>query len=499
MLRGRGQQRVVFCVGLIAVAITAVRAADVVAPNTLLHQQGDTGNLLPILSPNPIRYQQVIDHGQFATFAAGGEYITQIAFRVHSPGIAFTANISSLQINLSTTSKAPDALSSTFATNVGADDTVVFPAASVQFSTSVASPADGPQAFDLVITFPTPFHYDPSKGNLLVDIRNASGATHDPPNDQEIDAVSTGGDSISRVYNLGDVNAATAGTTGSGFQMDTFGAVIHFVSSPNTAIPTPPHTLLNSATRLRVGSGDNVLIGGFIIHGGPKKVIVRAIGPSLQNAGVPGALADPTLELHGGAGELITSNDNWVSSPQKQAIIDSGLPPSDDRESAIVATLPEGNYTAIVAGAGGTTGVGLVEIYDLDRSATNRLLNLSTRGRVDTGDNVMIAGLIVGGDQNTRVIIRALGPSLATFNPPVPGALTDPMLELHDAQGNLLETNDDWVNSPHKQQITDSSLAPPNDKESAILEALPPANYTAIMRGVNGATGVGLVEIYDLD
>jgi hypothetical protein len=499
MLRGPWQREFVCVVASLVFTIALANAADVVAPNSLLSQQGDTGNLLPILSPNPIRYQQVIDHGQFATMAAGGEYITQIAFRVHSPGIAFTASISSLQVNLSTTSKTPDALSSTFAANVGADDTVVFPAASVQFSTSVAGPVDGPQAFDLVITFPTPFHYDPSKGNLLVDIRNASGATHSPANDQQIDATSTFGDATSRVYNLGDVNAATAGTTGSGFQMDTFGAVMRFISTASAPVATPPHTLLNSATRERVGTGDNVLIGGFIIRGGSKKVIVRAIGPSLTNVGVPGALVDPTLELHGGAGELITSNDNWVSSPQKQAIIDSGLAPRDDRESAIIATLPEGNYTAVVAGVGGSQGVGLVEIFDLDQSATVRLLNLATRGRVETGDNVMIAGLIVGGTQNTRIIVRALGPSLATLNPPVPGALPDPFLELHDAQGNLLESNDDWVNSPHKQEIIDSTLAPPNDKESAVIRALPPGNYTAIVRGVNGATGVGLVELYDLD
>jgi hypothetical protein len=499
MLRGLWQQGLAASVALIFLATPLAHAADVVAPSSLLSQQGDTGNLFPILSPQPMRYQQVVDHGQFASMAAGGEYITQIAFRVHSPGIAFTANISSLQINLSTTSKTPDGLSSTFAANVGADDTVVFPAASVQFSTSVAGPADGPQAFDLVITFPTPFHFDPSQGNLLVDIRNASGATHDPANDQQIDASGAFGDAISRVYNLGDVNAASAGTTGSSFQMDSFGAVMRFISSPNTPSPAPPHTLLNSATRMRIGTGDNVLIGGFIIRGGSKKVILRAIGPSLTSAGVPGALADPTLELHGSSAELIASNDNWVSSPQKQAIIDSGIAPSNDQESAIVATLPEGSYTAVVAGAGGTSGVGLVEIYDLDQSATNRLLNLSTRGRVETGDNVMIAGLIIGGTQNTRIIVRALGPSLSNLSPPVPGALADPTLELRDSQGNLLETNDDWVNSPHKQEIMDSTLAPSNDKESAIIEALPPAKYTAIVRGANGSTGVGLVELYDLD
>jgi hypothetical protein len=474
-------------------------AADIVAPNILASVQGDTGNLFPILSPQPIRYQQVYDHSQFVGFAAGGEYITQMAFRVHSPGIPFTASISTLQVNLSTTANAADALSPTFAQNVGADDTVVFPSAAIQFSTAVSGPADGPQAFDLVVTFTTPFHYDPSKGNLLVDIRNSSGATHNPANDQQIDAVSTGGDGISRVYNLGDAAAATAGQTGGGFQMDTFGAVTRFVSTSNPPLSIPPHPLLNSATRMRVETGDNVLIGGFIIRGGSKKVIIRAIGPSLRQAGISTPLDNPILELHGSGGQLITANDDWTASPQKQEIIDSGIPPADTRESAIVATLAEGSYTAIVAGAAGTTGVGLVEVYDLDRTAPGRLLNLATRGNVKTDDDVMIGGFIIGGTQNTRIVVRAIGPSLSTATPPVPGALSDPILELRDSQGNLVESNDDWINSAHKQALIDSSLAPTNDKEPAIILPLAPANYTAIVRGVSNATGIGLVEIYDLD
>jgi hypothetical protein len=475
------------------------RAADVVSPNTLRTIQGDTGNLFPILSTQPLRYQQVYDRSEFAGFAAGGEYITQLAFRVHSPGIAFSASIGSLQVNLSTTPKAPDTLSATFADNVGSDDTIVFPAASVDFSTSVAGPADGPQAFDMVITFTTPFLYDPSKGNLLVDIRNSSGTTHDPANDQEIDAVSTGGDGVSRVYNLGDAAAATAGLTGSGFQMDTLGAVTRFVSTPTSPATTPPHTLLNSATRVRVETGDNVLIGGFIIRGGSKKVMIRAIGPSLRQSGILTPLDNPTLELHGGGGELITANDDWVASPQEQEIIDSGLAPSDSRESAIVATLTDGNYTAVMAGAGGTSGVGLVEVYDLDRTAAGRLLNLAARGNIQTGDDVMIGGFIVGGTQNTRIVVRAIGPSLSSASPPVPGALPDPTLELRDSQGSLIESNDDWGNSANKQALIDSTLAPTNSKESAIIRALAPANYTAIVRGVNNSTGIGLVEIYDLD
>lgn len=281
--------------------------------------------------------------------------------------------------------------------------------------------------------------------------------------------------------------------------MDTFGAVMHFVSTPTVQGTVPPHTLLNSATRMRVETGDNVLISGFIIQGGSKKVILRAIGPSLAQAGIQGALANPTLELRDSTGALITSNDDWMNSPQKQAIIDSMIPPSNDKESAIIATLAEGNYTAIVSGLGGTSGVGLVEVYDLDANAAGRLRNLSTRGHVETGDNVMIGGFIVGGNQNTRLVVRAIGPSLSTQVPPVPDALADPILELRDAQGSLLESNDDWMNSPHKQALIDSGIAPKNDKEAAIISTLPPSNYTAIVRGVNGTTGVGLVEVYDLD
>jgi hypothetical protein len=494
--------RPLLCCAIAFIAISpgsSLHAGDVVAPNALRTVQGDTGNLFPILSPSALRYQQVIDHGQFSGFAAGGEYITQIAFRVHSPGIPFTASGDSIQVNLSTTSKTPDNLSATFADNVGGDEKVVFPAAAVSFSTSVAGSPDGPQAFDLVLTFTTPFLYDPAKGNLLVDITNASGTSHSPANDQEIDAVSTGGDSTSRVYNLGDATAPTAGKSGSGFTMDTFGAVIRFISSATAPADTPPHTLLNSSTRLRVQTGDNVLIGGFIIRGGSKKVIVRAIGPSLQNSGVTDALANPTLELHDGTGALIASNDDWVSSPQKQEISDSTIAPTNDKESAIVATLPDGNYTAIVAGAGGTSGVGLVEVYDLNRTSAARVLNLSTRGRVESADGVMIGGFILGGPQNTRIVVRAIGPSLSNANPPVADALADPFLELRDSQGSLLDSNNNWMDSPHRQDIIDAGLAPTNDQESAIFSTLAPANYTAIVRGVNGTTGVGLVEIYNLD
>ena len=262
-----------------------------------------------------------------------------------------------------------------------------------------------------------------------------------------------------------------------------------------TATPaaTPVTTLANISTRLRVETGDNVLIGGFIVTGTqPKKVIVRAIGTSLPLAD---KLADPTLELHGPNG-LIEANDNWVDSPNKQAIIDSTIPPSSDFDSAIVHTLPAAaGYTAIVRGVNNSTGIGVVEAYDLDTTVDSRLANISTRGFVQTGDNVLIAGTIVVGQASQRVLIRAIGPSL-----PIAGVMANPTLELRDSSGTLLQANDNWVDSADKQAIIDTTIPPPNDLESAIVAILPAnnASYTAIVRGVNDTTGIAVVEIYAL-
>lgn len=253
--------------------------------------------------------------------------------------------------------------------------------------------------------------------------------------------------------------------------------------------------LLNISTRMRVLTGDNVLIGGFIITGTvPKKVIVRAIGPSLSTAmpPVPGALADPVLELHEPSGTVIT-NDNWKDT-QEAEIIASTIPPTNDFESAIVATLDPGNYTAIVSGKNGGTGVGLVEAYDLDRAA-GRLANISTRGFVDTADNVMIGGFIIGGDTAADILLRAIGPSLTDQG--VPNALQDPTLELHDGNGNTLTSNDDWKET-HQAEIEATGIPPTNDRESALISTLAPGSYTAIVRGKNDTTGVGLVEVYNL-
>ena len=250
--------------------------------------------------------------------------------------------------------------------------------------------------------------------------------------------------------------------------------------------------LLNISTRLRVQTGDNVLIGGFIVTGTqPKKVIVRAIGPSLP---VVGKLADPTLELFGPGGQ-ITSNDNWRTGRQEAEIIASTVPPTNDLESAVVATLPANGtgYTAIVRGAEGNTGIGLVEVYDLERSAASKLANISTRGFVQTGDDVMIGGFILG-PSPTKVIVRAIGPSL-----PVPGKLADPTLELFNENGVSIGTNNNWRTGGQEAEIIASTVPPPNDLESAIVATLPPTPHTVIVRGNGGTPGVALVEVYSLD
>ena len=264
--------------------------------------------------------------------------------------------------------------------------------------------------------------------------------------------------------------------------------------TPTPAPTTTPSTLANISTRLRVETGDNALIGGFIVTGPQaKKVIIRAIGPSL---GLADKLANPTLELRDSSGTLIDQNDDWKQSANKQAIIDSGIAPTNDLESAIVATLPANgaSYTAIMRGVGNTTGIGVVQIYDLDNSADSRLANISTRGLVESGDNVLIAGTIVVGQGSQRVMIRALGPSVH-----VAGNMADPTLELHDGNGALLEANDNWKDSPNKQAIIDSTIPPPNDLESAIVRILTPANYTAIVRGAGNTTGVAVIEVYALN
>jgi len=271
------------------------------------------------------------------------------------------------------------------------------------------------------------------------------------------------------------------------------------VTPTPTATPTPffPPQPLNISTRLRVQNGDNVLIGGLIVSGNdPKEVMIRAIGPSLGNGGVTNPLPDPSLDLYDSENDLVGSNNNWQDL-QRQQIEDTGLAPKHTLESALLITLdPNTAYTAVVRSKDGTPGIGLVEVYDLALGANAKLANISTRGRVETGDNVMIAGFIVGGapSDQTGLVVRALGPSLSDFG--VPSPLQDPTLVLYDADGNAVGSNDNWQEG-QQPEVTNSGLAPKDERESALYVALGPGSYTAIVTGKNGETGVGLVEVYN--
>lgn len=256
--------------------------------------------------------------------------------------------------------------------------------------------------------------------------------------------------------------------------------------------------LLNISTRLDVETGDNVMIGGFIVTGSePETVIVRGIGPSLP---LPGALADPTLELYDSSGALLASNDNWKDDPNQQQVIDAQLAPTNEAEAALWQVLDPGAYTVILKGKNEGTGVGLIEVYEVGQGSDVQLANISTRGLVQTEDNVMIGGLIIGqgtGNNSARVLVRALGPSL-----PVASPLSDPVLELHDESGTLIDSNDNWKTGAdgNSQQavIEATGLQPNDDSESALLEVLPPGNYTAVVQGKDGVVGVGIVEFYRL-
>jgi hypothetical protein len=269
---------------------------------------------------------------------------------------------------------------------------------------------------------------------------------------------------------------------------------------PLTATPPPPsrRQLLNISNRMQVGTDPNQLIGGFIITGSePKKVIILATGPSLDKFGLSGLLADPILELYQGQ-TLIASNDNWEI-PAKAEIEATGFQPGHKLESALVRSLPPGDYTAVVRGTNGP-GVGTVQVYDLAANSNSNLANISSRGRVEPGDEkALIAGFIVDGNggADSRVIVRALGPSLSAFQ--IPGALPDPTLEVKNANGSTLDSNDDWEQSQQVAEIRARNFGPRDFRDSAVVISPPPGAYTAIVRGKGNATGVAVVEVYNVD
>ena len=290
-----------------------------------------------------------------------------------------------------------------------------------------------------------------------------------------------GQDQSGEVYVLGSTTLGPSGDTG----------VVYKV----VPVPSQP---INISTRVRVENGENAMIGGFIVSGNePKKVILRAIGPSLTRRGVSGVLADPVMELHGPNGGLLQKNDDWKDDEQT-AIENSGVPPTDDTECAIVATLDPGSYTAVVRGKDGGTGVGLVEVYDLDLEADSRLANISTRGLVAPDEHVMIAGFIIGaGSGNAPVVVRGLGPSMSDDG--VQNTISDPLLRLYDANGTLMQSNNDWQDDAGQAaQISIVGLQPDEDEEAAMFAELPPGVYTAILSEQFGPPAVGLVEVFHL-
>jgi Matrixin len=362
----------------------------------------------------------------------------------------------------------------------------------VQFSGSTLHEAD--------VIFNKAFSFDSYRGPLrfkqdgLVDIRrvllhelgHVIGLAHPDQQGQHVEAIMNSVISNRDTLSADDINGAR---------------YLYGNASPApTPVATPgPSRFGGVSTRANVGIGNDVLIAGFIVKGlQPKDVVVRALGPTLSSFHVANSLTDPVLELHNSTGALIASNDDWQTGDQGPQIFASGYAPPHGLESALLATLLPGSYTAIVRGFNNTTGVALAEVYQLDFGATH-LFNISSRGRVGTADAVMIAGLTIHGTTIKRVIVRAIGPSLAA--PPflVPGTLNDPTLELHNAFGALLATNNDWITGSQVGTISASGYAPRSGKESAIIANLGPGNYTAIVRGVANTTGIALVEAYDLD
>ncbi len=269
------------------------------------------------------------------------------------------------------------------------------------------------------------------------------------------------------------------------------------ISVPVLAPASVSDDLLNISTRLPVRMGDDVLIGGMIALGSEtKKVIIRAIGPSLGGGGVQNFLPDPVLELHSG-GTTIASNDDWMASPQAADILATGIAPASSLESAIIADLNPGQaYTAVVRGKGAATGIAVVEAYDLAQDGGSKLANISTRGFIDLGDDIMIGGFIIGGGGlgGAGVVVRAIGPSLSGS---VTNPLADPVLEIHDGNGVLATFNDNWQDC-QAAEIQATGLQPTNDAEATVLARLRPGNYTAIVRGNNSTTGVGLIEVYNI-
>ena len=321
---------------------------------------------------------------------------------------------------------------------------------------------------------------------LIHELGHALGLDHPDDHGQHVDAIMNSVTSNRETLSADDIS----------------GAQSMYAAPTPTPTPTPNPSashFANISTRMDVGTGNNVMIAGFIVSGSQSKtVIIRALGPTLGSYGVANALSDPMLELHDSSGATIATNDDWQTGSQASQISSSGYAPNNSNEPALIATLAAGAYTAIVRGYNNSTGIALVEVYEFDTLST-RLSNISTRGQVGTNQNVLIGGLIISGSTSKKLIVRAIGPSLASPPFSLAGTLSNPTLELHDTSGNLLASNDDWGSGTQAAAISASGYQPSNAKESAIIATLASGNYTAIVRGVNDSTGIAVVDAYDLD
>ena len=327
-----------------------------------------------------------------------------------------------------------------------------------------------------------------------------SSIYEDAPGNYVVDYAFEGGGGSQNVF-ARLLGLSAAGETIFSYRYPTFSCYTIYRAFPvhleNTKFPTVGPQALNVSTRGLVSAGDNVLIGGFVVTGNdPKKIVLRALGPSLSGFGLSGVLRDPVLSVYNSSHTRIATNDNWQSDPNHFVVEANGLTPASPLESATVQTLAPGAYTVIVRGKDPTPGIGLVELYDLSPLSNSTLSNMSTRGSVGTVDNVLISGFIVGDVGSATVVVRALGPSLASFG--VSGVLSDPQLTIYDSSGSVIASNDNWQDNVNWIDVQRNRLAPPNALESALVLHLPAGEYTAVVSGADGGTGVALAEVYTL-